>query len=74
MGINADLIRLAVDTYLSTHRYEHTEAIKVNIWYPIKYFQLGKLHPASLFYEAVDCQIIPSLEVTSIVVAPREPK
>ena len=66
------LITLAIEEYLEKHYLTPGETRQLTAWYPIKAFQKNKYQKQRLAFFFIDVLIIPSEQVTSIVVAPRE--
>jgi hypothetical protein len=77
VGIDMDFasIEIMLEDYFYNHFYEKTEKLELNLFYHIKEHQKDNYPPALDYYYFESKVIIyPSLEVTSIVVSPREPK
>lgn len=65
------LIIGALEDYFTIHYCESQEPLSLNVWYPIKMFQLGKFPSKEIEYGKNHIRVIPSIQVTSIVVSPK---
>jgi len=70
--MNEKLIKGAVEDYLESHHFELNECLELNVWYPIKNFQVGKYQKEQIICGSCDVTVIPYVNVSSIVVAPKE--
>jgi hypothetical protein len=66
------LIEQAVDEYRAVHYYSSNEVVSLAVYYPIKSFQEKNVTAYRFRYGTSSLKVIPSLLVSSIVVAPRE--